>query len=190
MLEVYSASNNNTPPRLSLLEADYMSDKHKVVLESAVYARTFPQHHNLIALFRPIAAELEQALSGNKAPADALVDATSRHQRDHGGRLAGSHVLPRRRQIRQGVSTLDTRSCLEARSLLTLLAGLPAHCGKAGRQQANREVEASLAVAKGRNLRGSAALSDWRGRLYRLYNSPGLRRLSVSCSCRCCCWRR
>ena len=77
MLEVYSASNNNTPPRLSLLEAEYMSEKHKVVLESAVYARTFPQHHNLIALFRPIAAELEQALSGNKAPADALVDATA-----------------------------------------------------------------------------------------------------------------
>ncbi len=77
MLEVYSASNNNTPPRLSLLEADYMSEKHKVVLESAVYARTFPQHHNLIALFRPIAAELEQALSGIKAPADALADATT-----------------------------------------------------------------------------------------------------------------
>ena len=77
MLEVYSASNNNTPPRLSLLDADYMSAKHKVVLESAVYARTFPQHHNLIALFRPIAAELEQALSGVKAPADALADATS-----------------------------------------------------------------------------------------------------------------
>lgn len=77
MLEIYSASNNNTPPRLSLLEADYMSDKHKVVLESAVYARTFPQHHNLIALFRPIAAELEQALSGNKAAADALMDATT-----------------------------------------------------------------------------------------------------------------
>lgn len=77
MLEVYSASNNNTPPRLSLIEADYMSEKHKVVLESAVYARTFPQHHNLIALFRPIAAELERALSGNKAPADALVDATA-----------------------------------------------------------------------------------------------------------------
>ena len=77
ILEIYSASNNNTPPRLSLLDADYMSEKHKVVLESAVYARTFPQHHNLIALFRPIAAELEQALSGNKAPADALVDATS-----------------------------------------------------------------------------------------------------------------
>ena len=77
MLEVYSASNNNTPPRLSLIDADYMSEKHKVVLESAVYARTFPQHHNLIALFRPIAAELEQALSGNKAPADALVDATA-----------------------------------------------------------------------------------------------------------------
>ncbi len=77
MLEIYSASNNNTPPRLSLLEADYMSDKHKIVLQSAVYARTFPQHHNLIALFRPIAAELEQALSGNKAPADALVDATN-----------------------------------------------------------------------------------------------------------------
>ena len=77
MLEIYSASNNNTPPRLSLLEADYMSDKHKVVLESAVYARTFPQHHNLIALFRPIAAELEQALRGSKAPADALTDATT-----------------------------------------------------------------------------------------------------------------
>ncbi len=77
ILEVYSASNNNTPPRLSLLEAEYMSEKHKVVLESAVYARTFPQHHNLIALFRPIAAELEQALSGNKAAADALADATS-----------------------------------------------------------------------------------------------------------------
>jgi len=77
MLEVYSASNNNTPPRLSLLEAEYMSEKHKVVLESAVYARTFPQHHNLIALFRPIAAELDQALSGIKAPADALVDATA-----------------------------------------------------------------------------------------------------------------
>jgi len=76
MLEVYAAANNNTPPRLSLLDADYMSDKHKTVLEAAVYAKTFPQHHNLIELFRPIAAELEQCLSGNKAPADALGDAT------------------------------------------------------------------------------------------------------------------
>lgn len=77
MLEVYCAANNNTPPRLSLLEADYMSEKHKVVLGAAEYAKTFPQHHNLIELFRPIAAELEQCLSGNKAPADALGDATT-----------------------------------------------------------------------------------------------------------------
>lgn len=77
MLEVYAAANNNTPPRLSLLDADYMSDKHKIVLEASTYAQTFPQHHNLIELFRPIAAELEQCLSGNKAPADALNDATT-----------------------------------------------------------------------------------------------------------------
>jgi ABC-type glycerol-3-phosphate transport system substrate-binding protein len=75
--EVYAASNNNTPPRLSLLDADYMSDKHKVVLEASAFAQTFPQHHNLIELFRPIAAELEQCLSGNKVPADALNDATN-----------------------------------------------------------------------------------------------------------------
>ena len=77
ILEAYLSVNIFTPPRLSLLDAEFMSDKHKIILESSVYARTFPQHHNLIALFRPIAAELEQALSGNKAPADALVDATN-----------------------------------------------------------------------------------------------------------------
>ena len=76
ILEIYAAANNNTPPRLSLLEAEYMSDKHKVVLEAASFAKTFPQHHNLIELFRPIAAELEQCLSGNKPAADALADAT------------------------------------------------------------------------------------------------------------------
>ena len=76
MLEVYCAANNNTPPRLSLLDADYMTEKHKTVLKAAVYAKTFPQHYNLIELFRPIAAELQQCLSGNKAPADALADAT------------------------------------------------------------------------------------------------------------------
>lgn len=77
VLEIYSAANNNTPPRLSLLEADYMSEKHKVVLQSSEYARTFPKHHNLIELFRPIAAELEQCLTGAKEPAVALVDATT-----------------------------------------------------------------------------------------------------------------
>lgn len=77
MLEVYAAANNNTPPRLSLLDADYMSENHKVVLQASEYAQTFPQHHNLIELFRPIAAELEQALSGNKPSADALADATT-----------------------------------------------------------------------------------------------------------------
>ena len=76
ILEIYAAANNNTPPRLSLLEADYMSDKHKTVLGAATVARTFPQHHNLIELFRPIAAELEQCLSGNKEPSAALADAT------------------------------------------------------------------------------------------------------------------
>jgi multiple sugar transport system substrate-binding protein len=76
ILEIYAAANNNTPPRLSLLDAPYMSEKHKQVLQAAQYARTFPQHWNLIALFRPIAAELEQCLTGNKQPAEALADAT------------------------------------------------------------------------------------------------------------------
>ena len=77
ILEIYAAANNNTPPRLSLLEAEYMSEKHQTVLQAATYAKTFPQHHNLIELFRPIAAELEQCLSGNKEPEAALADATA-----------------------------------------------------------------------------------------------------------------
>lgn len=75
MLEVYSAANVNTPPRLSLMEADYMSEKHKTVLACAEYAQTFPQYPRLIETFRPIAAELEQCLSGNKTPSQAMEDA-------------------------------------------------------------------------------------------------------------------
>ena len=75
MLEVYCAANVNTPPRLSMMDAAYMSEKHKIILASAQYAQTFPQHPNLIELFRPIAAELEQCLSGNKSAEDALNDA-------------------------------------------------------------------------------------------------------------------
>lgn len=75
VLEIYSAANNNTPPRQSLVSAEYMSDKHQQVLAAAPFAKTFPQHPNLIGLFRPVAAELEQALSGNKTPEQALQDA-------------------------------------------------------------------------------------------------------------------
>jgi maltose-binding protein MalE len=57
------------------MSAEYMSEKHQQVLAAAPYARTFPQHPNLIALFRPVTAELEQALSGNKTPESALQDA-------------------------------------------------------------------------------------------------------------------
>jgi len=77
MLELYCAANVNTPPRVSLLDAAYMSEKHKIILECAQYARTFPQHPNLVELFRPIAAELEQCLSGNKSAAEALNDAAA-----------------------------------------------------------------------------------------------------------------
>ncbi len=75
VLEIYSAANNNTPPRQSLLTADYMSEKHQQVLAAAPFAKTFPQHPNLIGLFRPVAAELEQALTGNKSPEQAMMDA-------------------------------------------------------------------------------------------------------------------
>lgn len=75
VLEIYSAANNNTPPRQSLVSAEYMSEKHQQVLAAAPFAKTFPQHPNLIGLFRPVAAELEQALSGNKTPEQALQDA-------------------------------------------------------------------------------------------------------------------
>ena len=76
ILEIYSAANNNTPPRLSLLDAEYMTEKHQTVLQASEFARTFPKHQNLIELFRPIAAELEQCLTGNKEPAAAMADAT------------------------------------------------------------------------------------------------------------------
>ncbi len=74
--EVYSAAHNITPPRQSLIDAEYMTEKGKVVLEAANYARTFPKHWRLIELFRPITQELEQAFSGLKSPQDALTDAS------------------------------------------------------------------------------------------------------------------
>ncbi|MCA9835572.1 MAG: sugar ABC transporter substrate-binding protein [Trueperaceae bacterium] len=76
VLEIYSAANNNTPPRQSLLEAPYMSELHRQVLAAAPYAQTFPQHPNLIGLFRPVTEELEKALTGTKDPEKALQDAT------------------------------------------------------------------------------------------------------------------
>ncbi len=72
--EKYSASGLYQPPRQSLRDAAFMSDRMKVLFESTEYAQPYPKHWRLIELFRPFATELELCLSGNQSPEDTMVN--------------------------------------------------------------------------------------------------------------------
>ncbi|MCB9151233.1 MAG: extracellular solute-binding protein [Caldilineaceae bacterium] len=70
--EKYSASGLYQPPRQSLENAAFMTDRMKVLFQSTTYARPYPKHWRLIELFRPFAQELELCLSGQQSPEDTM----------------------------------------------------------------------------------------------------------------------
>ena len=70
--EKYSASGQYQPPRQSLGEADFLTDRAKVLFEATNFARPYPKHWRLIELFRPFAQNLELCLSGQQSPADTM----------------------------------------------------------------------------------------------------------------------
>ena len=72
MLETYSASGLYTPPRASLTDADFMTENHRVILESTEYAQAYPKHPKLAEMFRPLATGLEGCLRGELSAEDAL----------------------------------------------------------------------------------------------------------------------
>ena len=72
MSEVYCASNAQTPPRRSLGEADFMTDRMKILLQCAEYAQPYPKHHRLIELFRPLATNLEMCFREELPPQEAM----------------------------------------------------------------------------------------------------------------------
>lgn len=61
-----------TPPRRSLGEAEFMTERAKTLLDSTEYAVPFPKHHRLIELFRPLATNLEKCYRQELSPADAM----------------------------------------------------------------------------------------------------------------------
>lgn len=71
-LEKYCASGLYQPPRQSLENAAFMTDRMKVLFQSTQMAHPYPKHWRLIELFRPFAQELELCLSGQKTPADTM----------------------------------------------------------------------------------------------------------------------
>jgi multiple sugar transport system substrate-binding protein len=72
MSEVYCASNAQTPPRRSLGDADFMTDRMRILLQCTEYAHPYPKHHRLIELFRPLATNLERCFREELAPQEAM----------------------------------------------------------------------------------------------------------------------
>jgi len=72
--EKYSASGLYQPPRQSLEDADFMTDRMKILFQSTNYARPYPKHWRLIELFRPFATNLELCLSGQQSPEDTMIN--------------------------------------------------------------------------------------------------------------------
>ena len=70
--EKYSASGQYQPPRKSLGDAEFLTERAKVLFESTNFARPYPKHWRLIELFRPFAQELELCLSGQKSPVETM----------------------------------------------------------------------------------------------------------------------
>ena len=75
VLTEYCATGGFTPPRRSLGEADFMTDRMKILLASTEYAVPYPKHWRLIELFRPFATSLEKCYRGELAAADAMAEA-------------------------------------------------------------------------------------------------------------------
>ncbi|MCC9074959.1 extracellular solute-binding protein [Litorilinea aerophila] len=73
MLEKYCASAGVTPPRRSLADAEFMTDRMKVLLTATEYAVPYPKHWRLIELFRPLATNLEKCLRGELSPEETMV---------------------------------------------------------------------------------------------------------------------
>ncbi|MEM7532978.1 MAG: sugar ABC transporter substrate-binding protein [Chloroflexota bacterium] len=71
--EKYSASGSYQPPRQSLKDASFLTDRMKVLFQSTEYARPYPKHWRLIELFRPFAVNLELCLSGQQSPEDTMI---------------------------------------------------------------------------------------------------------------------
>ncbi|MEM7132955.1 MAG: substrate-binding domain-containing protein [Chloroflexota bacterium] len=71
--EKYSASGSYQPPRQSLADAEFLTERMKVLFASTEFARPYPKHWRLIELFRPFAAELELCLSGQQSPEDTML---------------------------------------------------------------------------------------------------------------------
>jgi ABC-type glycerol-3-phosphate transport system substrate-binding protein len=74
MSEVYCASAAQTPPRRSLGEAEFMTERMKILLACTEYAVPYPKHWRLIELFRPLATNLEKCLRDEVTPAQAMQD--------------------------------------------------------------------------------------------------------------------
>ncbi len=72
VLAAYCEGAAFTPPRRSLGEADFMTERGKILLASTEFANTFPKHPRLIELFRPLATNLEKCYRGELSPADAM----------------------------------------------------------------------------------------------------------------------
>jgi ABC-type glycerol-3-phosphate transport system substrate-binding protein len=72
MSEVYCASAAQTPPRRSLGDADFMTERMSILLACAEYAVPYPKHWRLIELFRPLATNLEKCLRDEITPSMAM----------------------------------------------------------------------------------------------------------------------
>ena len=70
--EDYCATGGFTPPRRSVGEADFMTDRMKVLLASAEFAVPYPKYWRLIETFRPFATNLEKCLRDEMSPEDTM----------------------------------------------------------------------------------------------------------------------
>ena len=74
-LAIYTGSFNSLAPRISLADADFVTENMRVMAKAAETANGYPKYHRIAEIFRPTAQALEAILRGEKSVEVAMQEA-------------------------------------------------------------------------------------------------------------------
>ncbi|MFZ1770380.1 MAG: substrate-binding domain-containing protein [Caldilinea sp.] len=74
-LAIYTGSFNSLAPRISLADADFVTENMRVMAKAAETATVYPKYHRMAEIFRPTAQALEAILRGEKSVEVAMQEA-------------------------------------------------------------------------------------------------------------------
>jgi ABC-type glycerol-3-phosphate transport system substrate-binding protein len=74
-LAIYTSSFNSLAPRISLADADFVTENMQVMAAAAETATVYPKYHRMAEIFRPTAQALEAILRGEKPVEVAMQEA-------------------------------------------------------------------------------------------------------------------